>query len=63
MTHLMLNNNSNSIAYQFVKEVIDHDEWRATYINTNDNLSNLLTNTFPYGEKRTKFCKMLLYNI
>ena len=37
------------------------DEWRATYINTHENIADLLTKNLPSGEKRTKFCKMLLH--
>ena len=63
MPHSMLEKKSNSIVYHFVREVTDRDEWRDAYINTNDNRSNTLTNSFPYGGKRTKFCKMLLHHI
>ena len=37
------------------------DEWRATYINTHLNIADLLTKNLPSGEKRTRFCKMLLH--
>ena len=63
MPQMMLKNKSNSIAYHFVREGTARDEWRATYINTNDNRSDLLTKTLPHGKKRTKFCKMLLHHI
>ena len=61
--HLMLKKKSNSIAYHFVREGTACDEWRDTYINTNDNQSSLLTNPFPHGENRTKFYNMLLHHI
>ena len=60
MPHSMLKKKSNSITYQFVREGTARDKWRANYINSNDNRSNLLTKSLPYGEKRTKFCNMLL---
>ena len=31
------------------------------YINTYDNVADLMTKNLPSGEKRTKFCKMLLH--
>ena len=37
------------------------DEWRVTYINTNNNLADLLTKNLPAGEKRLKFCQALLH--
>ena len=61
--HLMLKKKSNSIAYHFVREGTARDECRTTYINTNDNRSDLLTNLFQYGEKITNFFKMLFHHI
>ena len=63
MPHSMLKNKANSIAYHFVKGGTACDEWRATYININDNRYDLLNNPLLYGEKRTKFCNMLLHHI
>ena len=63
MPHLMLENKPNSIVYHFVRDGTACDEWRATYINTNDNGPDLLTNTLPYGDNRTKFYNMLLHHI
>ena len=63
MTQYMLKRNSNSIAYHFVREGTACDKWRATYSNTNNNQSGLLTKPLPHGEKRTNFCKMLLHHI
>ena len=37
------------------------DEWRTTYINTHNNVTDLMTKNLPSGAKRTKFCKMLLH--
>ena len=39
------------------------DEWRATYINTHENIADLLTKNLPIGEKRIKFGKMLLLSL
>ena len=51
------------ITYHFIREANDCNKWRATYINTNYNQSDLLTKPLPHGEKRTKFCRMILYHI
>ena len=37
------------------------DEWRTTYINTHENIADLMTKNLPSSAKRTKFCKMLLH--
>ena len=63
MPQLMPTKKSNSILYHSVREGTARNEWKATYINTNDKRSNLLTNPLPHGEKRTKSCKMLLHRI
>ena len=52
---------SNSVVFLHVREGSALDEWRATYINTHENIADLLTKNLPSGEKRTKFFKMLLY--
>ena len=56
----MLKKKSNSVAYHHTREGTFQDEWRCAYINTHDNPSDLQTKSLPYGEKRIKFCKMLL---
>ena len=56
-----LKKKSNSVAYHHVREGSTLDEWRVTYINTNDNLADLLTKNLPAGEKRLKFCQALLH--
>ena len=57
----LMKKKSNSVAFHHVREGSALDEWRATYINMHGNIADLLTKTSPSGEKRTKFCKMLLY--
>ena len=59
--HSQLKKKSNSVAFHHVREGSALDEWRATYINTHENIADLLTKNLPSGEKRTKFCKMLLH--
>ena len=58
-----LKKKSQSIAYHFVREGVAKDEWRTTYINTNDNPADLLTKPLPTGEKRTQFVQMILKDI
>ena len=59
--HSQLKKKTNSVAFPHVREGSALDEWRATYINTHENIADLLTKNLPSGEKRTKFCKMLLH--
>jgi hypothetical protein len=62
MPHSSLKKKSNSIAFHFVREGTARDEWRVAYINTHDNPSDMLTKPLPSGEKRRKFCRMVLYH-
>ena len=55
-----LKKKSNIIAYNFVREGCAADEWRITYINTNDNPSDMMTKCLAPGEKQEKFVRMLL---
>ena len=52
---------SNYIAYHHVCDGATLDEWRTTYINTHENITDLMIKNIPSRIKRTKFCKMLLY--
>ena len=58
-----LKKKSQSIAYHFVREGSARDEWRTSYVNTNENESDLLTKLLPDGEKRKRFVKQLLQHI
>ena len=58
-----LKKRSNAIAYHFVREGCARDEWRTAYINTHENVADLLTKPLPSGEKRTRFIRMLLHHI
>ena len=58
-----LKKKSNSIAFHFVREGTAKDEWRTTYINTHENVADLLTKPLPSGEKRWKFVSMLLHHL
>ena len=58
-----LKKNSSSVAYHFVREGVAKDEWGITYVNTHDNIADLLTKPTALGEKRTKLTSMLLHHI
>ena len=60
---LTLKKKSQSIAYHFVREGVACDEWQTSYVNTNDNRSDLLTKLLPSGEKRRGFVRSLLHHI
>ena len=49
------------MAFHHVREGSALDEWRIIYINTHENIADLLTKNLSSGAKRTKFCKMLLH--
>ena len=50
----------NSVSFHHVREVLAFDEWRTTYINTHENVVDLMTKNLPAGAKTTKFCEILL---
>ena len=58
-----LKKKSQSIAYHFVRDRSAHGEWRTAYMNTHDNVADLLTKLLPNGEKRWKFIRNLLHHI
>ena len=58
-----LRKKSQSIAYHFVWEGSTRDEWRTSYVNTNDNESDILTKVLPFDEKRKKFVRDLPHYI
>ena len=51
------------IAYHFVREGSARDEWQSAYINTHENVADMLTKPLPSGEKRWKFVRMLLHHL
>ena len=58
-----LKKKSPSIAYHFVHERAARDEWRTSYVSTNDNEVDLSTMQVPHGEKRKLFVRNLLHHI
>ena len=59
----VLKKKSNSIAYHFVREGCASDEWRVTYVNTNDNVADLLTKPLQNGEKRRRLIGMVIHHV
>jgi hypothetical protein len=57
-----LKKRSNAIAYHFVREGVARDEWRTAYVNTDENLADLLTKPLS-GQKRAKFVRMVLNHV
>ena len=51
----------NSLSYHFVREGCARDEWRTAYVNTHENVADLLTKPLPSGEKRNRFVRQFLY--
>ena len=47
-----LKNKSNSVAYHHCREGVALDEWRTCYLNTDENVSDMMTKPLPPGEKR-----------
>ena len=59
----MLKKKMVSICYFFCREGVARDEWRTTYVNTDDNEADLLTKPLPAGMKRKKFVRNMLHHI
>ncbi len=56
-----LKRKSNATVYHFVWEGCARDEWRTAYINTDENVADLLTKPLA-GPKQTKFVQTLLHH-
>ena len=63
MPEYMLKKKTQSIAFYFVREGSARGEWRTAYINTHENVADMLTKLLPSGEKRWKFVHMLLHHL
>ena len=50
------------IAYHLVRKGVARDEWRTSYINTNDNEADFLTNLLLSIDKRNTFVRRLLHH-
>ena len=63
LPYSVLKKKSSSIAYHFVREGVAKNEWRLTYISTNDNVADLFTKPLTNVEKRRKFVSMIIHHI
>ena len=63
MPESTLKKKTKSIAYNFVQEGSARDEWRTAYLDTHENVADMLTDPLPSGEKRWKFVIMLLHHL
>ena len=52
-----------AVAYHVVREGVARGEWVTAYINTHDNIADLLTKPMASGEKRNGFVKKILQHI
>ena len=52
-----------AVAYHLVREGVARGEWITAYINTHDNIADLLTKPMTAGEKRNGFVKKILQHI
>ena len=63
MPESTLKKKTKSISFHFVREGSARDEWRTAYINTHENVAEMLTKPLPSGEKRWKFVRMILHHL
>ena len=61
MPESTLKKKTQSFAYHFVREGSARGEWQTAYINTHENVADMLTKPLPSGEKRWKFVRLLLH--
>ena len=52
-----------AVAYHLVREGVARGEWVTAYINTHDNIADLLTKPMTSGEKRNGFVMKILQHI
>ena len=58
-----LKKKSQSIAYHFIREGCARDEWQTSYVESSQNISDLLTKLLPNGGKRKGFVRSILHHI
>ena len=59
----VLQKKSNSVAYHFVREGTAANEWRLTYVNTDDNCAGMMSKSLPGGRKCHRFTSILLHHV
>ena len=58
-----LKKKTQSIEFHHVREGTSRDEWQTAYVNTDENVADMLTKPLPSGEKRWKFVRKLLHHL
>ena len=58
-----LRKKSNSIVYHLFCEGSASDDWSVAYVNTKDNVADILTEFMSNGEKRRRFIEMILHYV
>jgi hypothetical protein len=58
-----LKKKSNSIAYHLVREAVAMGEMLTGYVNTDDNVADLLTKALPRGERRERLVRKIMWDI
>ena len=59
-TGAVLKKKTSAIAFHFVREGCVRDEWRTSYVNTHENIADLLTKALTDTDKRWRFISKLL---
>ena len=63
MSESTLNKKTKSIDFHHVREGTERDKRRTAYINTHDNIDDMITKPLSSGEKRWKFLRKLLHRL
>ena len=58
-----LKKKSHSIAYHYVREGCARDEWKTSYVHTDDNPADICTKALPSGVKRCNKIRSIMYDI
>ena len=58
-----MNKKHSAIAYHYVRESVAMDESRTGYVNTDDNLADLMSKTLPNGERRCRIVGRMMWDI
>ena len=58
-----LKKTNHAIAYHFVREGVDREEWVTVYVKSENNAADPLTKTIPAGERRDWLVGHYLYDM
>ena len=59
----VLKKKTSSVAFNFVREGVSRDQWRTSYIKSNENPADILTKSLPAGLNRKRKIRGILYDI